>query len=611
MNWILVVWPMVVASAATLAFVHLCIWHQNRAANDQVCFAVAAASVAILGVVELQLMHAVDIAAYIRWHFVGHVAVASTLISLVWLFRVQFKVGPLWLPWALTAMRVVLIFVAALLPYGINFREITGLSTVVFGGATIVVPDIVPWQWSRVPEVITLLWIGYMAASVVTTWRRGEHRRSYAPALSIMVFLCYALANTILINTGIVHVPYMMSLGFLLVILPIGYGLSADVAKSALLSRALQRREEELAESAQRMRLASEAGQLGLWALDFDTNIFWGSPQARRMFAYADEEVVNLEHFLERVHPEDRLRVKLAVQQLKEHGGNYAEEYRIILPGNVTRWIAARGQSYGPHPGHARKLNGVIMDVTERKRLDADTAELRLELTHIARVATLGELAASLSHELNQPLAAILSNAQAARRFLAAPVAHIDEVRAILDDIVADDKRASEVIQKLRALVQKGGPNEPDRVPVGEILQDAERLLHGELVSHRVGLDSSIPLSLPAVLVGRVELQQVLLNLILNAVDAMNTETVQHRKISISAAAEGRRVRISVRDHGPGIADDAMANIFRPFYTTKAQGLGMGLAICRSLIESYDGTLRAENHPEGGAVFHIDLPAAT
>ena len=233
MNWILVVWPMVVASAATLAFVHLCIWHQNRAANDQVCFAVAAASVAMLGAVELQLMHAADIAAYIRWHFVGHVAVASTLISLVWLFRVQFKVGPLWLPWALTAMRVVLIFVAALLPYGINFREITGLSTVVFGGATIVVPDIVPWQWSRVPEVITLLWIGYMAASVVTTWRRGEHRRSYAPALSIMVFLCYALANTILINTGIVHVPYMMSLGFLLVILPIGYGLSADVAKSA------------------------------------------------------------------------------------------------------------------------------------------------------------------------------------------------------------------------------------------------------------------------------------------------------------------------------------------------------------------------------------------
>lgn len=611
MNWILVVWPMVVASAATLAIVHFCIWYQYRAAKEQGLFALGALSVALLGVVEMQLMHAADVSAYLFWHFIGNISVGLMLISLVWLFRVQFKVGPLWVPWALTVMRVAVIVAAALLPHSINFREITALTTVEVGGAAVVVPEIVPWPWARALEFIALLCIGYMAVSVMIAWRRGERRRAYAPALSIVIFLCYALVNSIIISTGVLRIPYMFSLGFLFVILPIGYGLSADVAKTAMLSRALQRREEELAESEQHMRLASEAGQLGLWALDFETNNFWGSPQARRMFAYSDDEEVNLEQFLDRVHPEDRLRVKLAVQQVKEHGGDFAEEYRILLPGNGMRWIAARGQSYGLHPGHVQKLNGVIMDVTERKRLDADTAELRLELTHIARVATLGELAASLAHELNQPLAAILSNAQAARRFLAAPVANIDEVRAILNDIVADDKRASEVIQKLRALVQKGGRNEPDQVLVGDILQDAERLLHGELVSHRVGLDVSIPLSLPAVLVGRVELQQVLLNLILNAVDAMNAETVQCRKISISAAADGARVRISVRDHGPGIPDDAMASIFRPFYTTKAQGLGMGLAICRSLMESYDGTLRAENHPEGGAVFHIDLPAAS
>lgn len=611
MNWILVVWPMVVASASTLAFVHFCIWHQQRVAKEQLLFAVAAVSVAVLGAVELQVMHAADVGTYSRWHFVGHVAAGSTLVSLVWLFRVQFKVGPRWVPWALTAIRGALIFVSALLPYGINFRAITGLSTVVFGGVSIVVPDIVPWQWSRVPEVITLLCIGYMTACVVTAWRRSRRRRSLAPALSIMVFLCYALANTILINTGVLQIPYMLSLGFLLVILPIGYGLSADVAKTAMLSHSLQRREEELEASEQRMRLASEAGQLGLWALDFATNIIWASLPARRMFAVVEDEVVTMASFLDRVHPEDRPAVTSAIQRVREHGGAYAMEYRIVLPGNEVRWVAARGHASGHHAGHAAKLNGVIMDVTERKRLELETSELRLELTHIARVATLGELAASLSHELNQPLAAILSNAQAARRFLARPEANVGEVRAILDDIVTDDKRASEVIQKLRAMVHKSGRNEPERVPVGEVLQDAERLLHGELVNHRVRLEVVLQTALPAVRVGRVELQQVLLNLLLNAIDAMRDQPADRRTINIDAIAEGRCVRISVRDRGHGIHANALDHIFRPFFTTKPQGMGMGLAICRSLIESYGGSLRAENHPEGGAVFHVELPAAS
>jgi len=609
MNWILVVWPMVVASAATLAFVHFCIWHQNRAAHEQAWFAVAAVSVAVLGAMELQVMHAADVGTYSRWHFVGHVAAGSTLVSLVWLFRVQFKVGPRWVPWAFTAIRGALIIVSAMLPFGINFRDITGLSTVVFGGASIVVPDIVPWQWSRVPEVITLLGIGYMAACVVTAWRRGR-RRSFAPALSIMVFLCYALANTILINTGVMQIPYMLSLGFLLVILPIGYGLSADVSRTAMLSRALQRREEELAASEQRMRLAADAGQLGLWAMDHETGVIWANPQALRMFAHPPDAPVTMEDFLDRVHPEDRQAVTSAIRQVRERGGSYAVEYRIVLPGNEVRWIAARGRAVELHADRAAKLNGVIMDVTERKRLEADTAELRLELAHIARVTTLGELAASLSHELNQPLAAILSNAQAARRFLAMPAANLGEVRAILDDIVSDDKRASEVIQKLRALVQKGGRSEPVRVPVAEIIQDSERLLHGELVNHRVRLEVSLEHALPPALVGRVEFQQVMLNLLLNAIDAMQDQPVERRTIKIHAGLHALRVRVSVRDAGPGIRADALESIFRPFFTTKPQGMGMGLAICRSLIEGYGGALRAENHPDGGALFHLDLPAA-
>jgi C4-dicarboxylate-specific signal transduction histidine kinase len=252
-------------------------------------------------------------------------------------------------------------------------------------------------------------------------------------------------------------------------------------------------------------------------------------------------------------------------------------------------------------------MRGVVIDVTERRRAQEDVERMRKELAHVTRVSTLGELAASMAHELNQPLAAILSNAQAARRFLAAPDVDLKEIRDILDDIIRDDKRAGEVIHRLRALVQKREAVDTERLNLNELVRDAERLLHGELVARNTQLVEELQPDLAEAVGGRVELQQVLLNLLVNALDAMRDVPVSERVITVETTSGDGWVELRVIDAGPGIPESLLPEIFRPFFTTKQHGLGMGLAISRSILEACGGTLVRGQSPRRRGVVH---PAA-
>jgi two-component system sensor kinase FixL len=248
----------------------------------------------------------------------------------------------------------------------------------------------------------------------------------------------------------------------------------------------------------------------------------------------------------------------------------------------------------------------VIMDRTERYELQRN----RQQLAHLTRVSTLGELAGSLAHELNQPLTAILSNVQAAQRFMATQPINLDEVREILHDLVEDNHRASEVIRKIRVLAKKG-EFEAAPLSVASVIEDVAVLVHSDAIVRGIRVFLSVAPNLPTAHGDRVQLQQVVLNLMLNAFDALEFRSAPSPEVTVEARLENNNtIRVAVRDNGSGIADDRLDKLFVPFYTSKREGLGLGLSISRSIVNMHGGAIWVENNSDLGATFCFTLPVA-
>lgn len=249
-------------------------------------------------------------------------------------------------------------------------------------------------------------------------------------------------------------------------------------------------------------------------------------------------------------------------------------------------------------------------DITERRRAEFEADERRKQLAHVARVSTMGELAASIAHELNQPLTGVLTNAQAAQRFMAADPPDLDEVRDILADIVEDDKRAGEVIRRLRGMLKAGSV---ERVPldVNDLVRDVIKLVGSDAAMRSVRIELRATPDLPRVQGDWIQLQQVVLNLVINGMDAMKTTPEPDRRLVIATRLAGaeRVVEIVVEDAGAGIEDEHLARLFRAFFTTKPDGMGIGLSIARTIIEAHEGTVSAANNDARGATFVVSLPA--
>jgi two-component system sensor kinase FixL len=494
--------------------------------------------------------------------------------------------------------------------------------------------------------------------------------------------------------------------------------------------------EEALRESEERLSLAANTAGLGLWVWDATRDESWVTPEGRRLFGWEESEPVNLERFVQTLHPDDREPTRQAVLQSLQSGDDYVAEYRVVLKGGAIRWIATRGRIEFDGNGNPLRLRGVSVNITDRKRAeealekqraflrqvididpnfifakdregrftlvnqavvdaygttvedligktDADfnpnreeveffhrmdlevidtlqerfipeehitdahgkirwlqtvkrpivdkdgsanqvlgastditlrkqaESELqhnRQELAHVTRISTLGELAASLAHELNQPLTAILSNAQAAQRFLAAEPANLEEISEILQDIVQDNSRASEIIRRMRALVKKEQLAFAS-LDLATLIRDVVALIHSDAILHGIRVLLELNLYLPPVWGDKVQLQQVVLNLLLNAFDAMQDCPANQHEVVVRAELDGvHMTKVAVRDCGTGLTGDKLDRIFLPFYTTKRDGLGMGLSISRSIIEAHGGHLWAENNPDRGATFCFTLP---
>jgi two-component system sensor kinase FixL len=254
-------------------------------------------------------------------------------------------------------------------------------------------------------------------------------------------------------------------------------------------------------------------------------------------------------------------------------------------------------------------LVGALVMQHRRKKREDHAHEEQQRLAHLARVAIVGELSGGLAHELNQPLTSILSNAQAAQQVLAQDRVNVGELREILDDIVAEDKRASALIDRLRTLLRREEPT-LQCLGLGPLLEDSLSLVRSKLTTERVHVETSIPDDLPDVLGDPVQLQQVLLNLLLNACDALSAAAPADRHIVLDAHREagGHFVHVRVSDRGPGIESDGLERVFDAFFTTKPHGLGLGLAICRQIVLAHGGRLWATRNEDRGAAFHLTLP---
>ena len=373
-------------------------------------------------------------------------------------------------------------------------------------------------------------------------------------------------------------------------------GVSVDISKRKQLEEA-------------RNNLASivESSDDAILSETLEGTITTWNPGAEKMYGYLAAEIMGL-HSSTLAPPdlkEEVLDILVEISQGKFV--DHRETSRVTKDGrrfDVSLTISPIKNQHGVIIG----ASTIARDITARKRAELETLQQRSELAHLSRVTMLGELSGSMAHELNQPLTAILSNAQAAQNFLGHDDVDLAEVREILADIVDQDKRAGEVIRRLRLLLRKGEVQQ-QALDANSVVTEVLKLIRGDLVNQGVTAHTKLGRDLPPVNADRVQLQQVLLNLMMNACDAMDLNAAADCEMVVSTKlANGEGVCFSVSDLGTGIPSEELEHVFEPFVTTKTHGLGLGLSVCRTIIEAHRGRLWATNNPDRGATFHFTLP---
>jgi PAS domain S-box-containing protein len=382
---------------------------------------------------------------------------------------------------------------------------------------------------------------------------------------------------------------------------------AAIALENAHLYRDLEQREAKI-------RRLVDANIIGIFFWDLEGRIIEANDTLLRMVGCDREDLVSGRlRWTDLTPPEWRDGIARAVDEVKMTGSAqpYEKEYLRKDGSRVPVLIGSAAFDEQRDRGVA-----FVLDLTERKRAEAEAREserryreMQMELAHANRVATMGQITASIAHEVNQPIAGAATNAEAALRWLGARPPNLEEVRQALSRIVKDAHRAGDVIGRIRDLIKKG-PSRKDRVDMNEAIREVIELTRGEAAKNGASVQMALGKDLPAIEGDRVQLQQVILNLIVNAVQAMGAAEKGPRDLFIATArAEANGVLVSVKDSGPGVAPENLAQLFTPFYTTKPGGLGVGLSICRSIIEAHGGRLWVTANLPRGAIFHFTMPS--
>lgn len=392
--------------------------------------------------------------------------------------------------------------------------------------------------------------------------------------------------------------------------------LAAIALAEAQASEDLKRRAAELEQSVQELRrsrstleFALRAGQMGTFDWDLQNNAITWSEGHARLFGMALEEFDGrYESFAARVHPEDVADLEREVKRARENRSVYDFEYRVVWPDQSVHWMAGRGEFSYDAAGNAAKMTGVVMDITPRRLAEARAQRQQHQIAHLLRLNLLSELASGLAHEINQPLSAISNFAGAALQMRQTQSLTDQRTVEILTDIHEQAQRAGAIVKNLRAFIKN---RQPERTPsdINKVVTESLALLNAELERNRVKTQLALCETLPPLCIDPVQIQQVLINLFQNAMDSMEEAPADRRRITVSTIGSMAQVIVRVSDTGKGIADADLPRLFDSFFSTKSEGLGMGLNISRSIIESHGGSLTATNNPDLGACFEFVLPA--
>jgi two-component system, LuxR family, sensor kinase FixL len=603
MNWITVSWPMLAAVTLTLGLIELRIGLARPRSGARLLFSLSAFLMVAFCAMELALIrvHTIaEAAALLQWMDALLGAVITSLTAFIWVY---FRTGRLWLGLAPPILFVVGISADLIPGSNLTYRTITGVRTVpTWGGASFNVVEGVANPWNAFLYAGALALIVFVVDASARLARRGGHRRAWIVGGSVTFFTLATAVHCALVELGILRSPYLFSWGFVAILVAMVNELNIDVLNAARVGI-------ELRESEQRMELASAAANLGMWTWDIGRDTIWATRQARALLGLSDSEELRMENVAQAIHPDDRGLRRRALEGVLAGDDEYEVEYRVPLADDEMRWIASRGRVERDVHGKPLIIRGALLDISPRHRIEIELQDMRGQLAHASRVSTMGQLASSLAHELSQPLGAILRNTEAAELFLKKDPPDLEELQAILVDIRRDEKRAGDVIDGLRSLLKRRS-FVPRAVEVSDLLETVETLTRIECTARKAQLEVSSAIGLPAVMGDPVQLQQVLLNLVLNATDAIRDMPADRRNVEVQATRCGDKVEFAVSDKGPGIDSERLKRLFEPFNTTKPNGLGIGLSISRTIIEAHRGHIWAENNPKDGATFRFTLPLA-
>jgi len=367
-----------------------------------------------------------------------------------------------------------------------------------------------------------------------------------------------------------------------------------------------KRAEEELRRSEGYLAEAQRLTRTGIWAWSVTArrSVYWSEENYRLLAFDPEGGIPSDEAFYQRVHPEDRDRVRREVfVETPEEGSHFDVEFRLVLPDGAMKYVRSTGHPVRNKSGDVLEYVGTSIDVTERKRAE----EAQEELAHVNRVTTMGELTASLAHEVNQPITAAATDANACLRWLTRDDPDLEEARAAASRIVKDAMRAADIIGRIRLFFTKSPPQR-ELVDINEVIREMVVLLRGEATRYAISVRTELAADLRQVVGDRVQLQQVMMNLMMNSADAMKNVDGTRELAITSQPADNEELLVSVSDTGIGLPPQA-DQIFKAFFTTKLHGTGMGLSISRSIVESHGGRLWASANSPRGASFYFTLPS--
>jgi len=605
MSYVTILWSVAGACALLLGSVHALVWMMDRRARANLYFSIVALSVVGIATSELGMMHSRTPAEWGEWVRWCHVPLFFLFCGLLLFVRAYFGTGRSGLIWVIIVSRAaILIWNFAAQP-NFNFASIASIDYAsLLGERVATVGESTPNHWQLLATATGLLCLCFIVDASVTAWRtRPEARRKViVVGTSACLSVAIAYVYTQLVIWGFLSWPMVIAPAFVIMLAGMAFELSRDFLHAARLAS-------DLSESERRLELAANAAGLGLWTWDAQCERIWATDNARAIFRLAEAGAIEVGQVAALIHPDDAARIREALRRALVQEGEHAVQFRVFRADGSTRWISARGCAESTLSGEAVRLRGVLRDVTDQRKVQDEADELRRELAHAGRVTMLGQLASALAHELKQPLGAILRNVEAAQLLLANGMPDLRELQAIIDDIHTDDRRASEVIDRLRALLRRRSL-EFQPIPVAALMQDVGSLVRFDAATRHVMFECAIEAALPHISGDKVHLSQVLINLIINGMDATVESNDSRRRVLLEARAlPGRWVELSVTDSGTGIAAERMSKIFEPFFTTKVGGMGMGLCVSRTIIEAHGGRLWAENNSNGGATFRCALPA--